>query len=174
MSDTAKALEKVRGIGVVLAKRLVEAGFDSYEKVAAAGEEELKKIRGINPRAIPAIIAQASTLAAEAPKGREEKVAELKSTASRLKTEVQAAALTAREKFPKKLAGKKGKKVEKEIFRLITALERVEDQTALRVKRAAKALAAVDKKLSGLSEASLKELRKGMKKARKSLKRIVA
>src|SRR5512134_11561 len=46
-----KELQQIKGVGEVVAQRLVEAGFDSFAKVAEAGEEGLRNIRGINPRA---------------------------------------------------------------------------------------------------------------------------
>ena len=78
MKAGMKGMQKLKGIGEVLSRRLIEAGYDTFAKVAVAAEEELRKIQGINPRQIKSIVAQASELAEEAEKGRAEKVEELK------------------------------------------------------------------------------------------------
>jgi hypothetical protein len=51
-------LQQIRGIGKLLAQKLIAAGNDSCAKVAALGEAGLKEFKGINPKAIPAILAQ--------------------------------------------------------------------------------------------------------------------
>ena len=40
-------LQQIRGIGKVLAQRLIDAGNDSCAKVAALGEEGLKQFKGL-------------------------------------------------------------------------------------------------------------------------------
>jgi predicted flap endonuclease-1-like 5' DNA nuclease len=39
MQKQISKLMKLRGLGDVLARRLVEAGIESYEKIVAVGEE---------------------------------------------------------------------------------------------------------------------------------------
>jgi hypothetical protein len=174
MKEAAKELQKLKGIGEVLARRLVEAGHDTFAKVAAAGEEGLKKIAGINPRMLPAIVTQASELAGEAGKSRAHKVEELKQQASSLKEQVQGVALNLRDRFKDEVAGKAGKKVEKEILKVIASLEKVERKLGARAKKAGKGLKKAEKRLASLADAGLKQVGIGLKKARKSLKRIYA
>jgi recombinational DNA repair ATPase RecF len=174
MKEAAKELQKLKGIGEVLARRLVEAGHDTFAKVAAAGEEGLKKIAGINPRMLPAIVTQASELAVEAGKSRAHKVEELKQQASSLKEQVQGVALNLRDRFKDEVAGKAGKKVEKEILKVIASLEKVERKLGARAKKAGKGLKKAEKRLASLADAGLKQVGIGLKKARKSLKRIYA
>ncbi|KAF0219952.1 MAG: hypothetical protein FD174_1676 [Geobacteraceae bacterium] len=174
MKGKISELTKLKGVGKVLAGRLTEVGIDTFEKVVAAGEEGLKRIRGLNPRMIPSILAQANDLAGEAAKSRETKIEELKKRAAALKEQVQGIAIGVRDRFKEEVAGKNGRKVEKEILKAVTSLEKVEAKLAKRVKRAGKGLAKAEKRLAVLGDAGLKVVGKGLKKARKSLKRIYA
>lgn len=174
MKDTMKELQKIKGIGEILSRRLVEAGYDTHGKIAAAGEEALKAIRGINPRAISSIIVQASELAGEAGKARERRVEELKAAAATLKGQVEGIARGVRDRFADELQGKRGKKIEKELLKMVSALERVEGKIGKRVKRAGKGLAKAEARLAGLAEQGTKGVGKGLKKARKSLKRVLS
>jgi hypothetical protein len=153
--------------------RLVEAGYDTFAKVAAAGEEGLKKIPGINPRLVPSIVEQAGKLAGEAQATRAQKVDALKRNAAVLKEQVQGVALRVRDSFSEEAAGKAGRKVEKEILKLITSLEKVEGKLDTRVKRAGKGLAKAEQRLASLADAGLADIGRGLKKARKSLKRVL-
>lgn len=172
MKKATKELQKLKGIGEVLAQRMVEAGYDTFAKVAAAGEEGLKQVRGINPRMLQAILTQAGELAGETGKSRARKVEELKQRASSLKEQVQGVALSVRDRF--RDDGKAGKKVEKEILKVIASLEKVEGKLETRAKKAGKGLVKAEKRLSGLADSGLKRVGRGLKKARKSLKRVYA
>jgi Holliday junction resolvasome RuvABC DNA-binding subunit len=174
MNKVTKELQKLKGIGEVLARRLVEAGYDTFAKVAAAGEDGLKKISGINPRMLQAIVTQAGELAGEAGKSRTRKVEELKQQASSLKEQVQGVALNVRDRFREEVAGKAGKKVEREILKVIASLEKVEGKLETKAKKAGKGLVKAEKRLAGLADAGLKRVGRGLKKARKSLKRVYA
>lgn len=165
-------LQKLRGVGEVLAKRLVAAGLETFEKIAAAGEEGLKKISGLNPRMAPSIVTQAGAMAGEEGKSREERVAKLQKRATSLKEQIQGIALSVKDRFKEEIAAKNGKKVEKEILKVISSLERVERKLATRTKRAGKGLTKAEKRLAGLTDAGLKGIGKGLKKARKSLRRV--
>ena len=167
-------LQKLKGIGEVLAQRLVAAGYDTFTKIAAAKEDDLRKIAGINPRHIPAIILQAADLAAEADSGRVRKVEELKQLAASLKEKVQEIALSVRDRFKDEIVGKGGRRLEKEIVKVITSLEKVEQRMETKVKKSGKGLAKAERRLEGLAEAGLAKVGKGLKRARKSLKRIYA
>jgi len=166
-------LQKLRGVGEVLSRRLVEAGHDTFAKVAVAGEEGLKKIPGINPRLVSSIVEQASQLAGETRTTRSQKVEALKRTAAALKEQVQGVALRVRDALTGEVAGKAGRKVEKEILKLMKSLEKVEGKLDIRVKRSGKGLARAEKRLAALADAGIADMGRGLKKARKSLKRVL-
>jgi Holliday junction resolvasome RuvABC DNA-binding subunit len=174
MKKKLTELQKLRGVGEVLSRRLVEAGYDTFAGVAAAGDDALKKIPGINPRMVPSIVEQARQLADEAETARARKVEALKRNATVLKEQVQGIALRVRDEFPQEAVGKAGRKVENNILKLISSLEKVEGKLGIRVKRAGKGLAKAEKRLAALAEAGLVDIGRGLKKARKSLKRILS
>jgi hypothetical protein len=174
MSLTRRELQQIRGIGEVLAERLLEAGHDSFQKIADLGENGLKAIKGINPRAIPDILDQARRLAEGDRGGRDQTAAALKESLRGLRHSVQELTATAKERFSEKLAGKTGRKLTDSLVRFIQVLEEVEGKAGTKVKKTAKGLAKAEKRLEGLAGAGLKDLRKGLKKARKSLQRVHA
>jgi predicted flap endonuclease-1-like 5' DNA nuclease len=63
-------LQELKGIGKVLARRLIEASYNTIAKVAAAEEHGLKKIPGMNPQKVRSIVTQAREMTAEAEKSR--------------------------------------------------------------------------------------------------------
>jgi Helix-hairpin-helix domain len=172
MKKKLNELKQLKGVGEVLSRRLAEAGYDTLAKVVAAGEEGLKKIQGINQRMLPAILEQAGQLAGEGRITKTQKVAELKRHAASLKEQVQGVALRVRENFQDELAGKTGKRVEKQIMKVIASLEKVEGKLETRVKKAGKGMEKAGKSLSILAAAGLADIGKGLKKARKSLKKV--
>jgi hypothetical protein len=172
MKKKLNELKQLKGVGEVLSRRLAEAGHDTFAKVVAAGEEGLKKIQGINQRMLPAILEQAGQLAGEGRITKTQKVAELKRHAASLKEQVQGVALRVRENFQEELAGKTGKKVEKQIMKVMASLEKVEGKLETRVKKAGKGMEKAGKSLSILAAAGLADIGKGLKKARKSLKKV--
>ncbi len=173
MKKQINRLMKLRGVGDVLSIRLLEAGIDSYEKIAAVGKEGLLKIKGMNPRAVPGILTQAEEFVADMQAGKSRREEELNQAAIALRERVQGVAVDLKDRFGADIAGKMGKKVEKEIMKMIVSLEKVEAKLTPRGKRAAKGLAKAEKKLDGLHEAGLNKVRKGLQKARKSLKRVL-
>jgi len=174
MKKKLTELQKLKGVGDVLAKRLVAAGLETFEKIAAAGEEGLKKVSGLNPRMASSIAAQAGEMASDEGKSREERVAILKNKATALKEQIQGIALSVKDRFKEEVAAKNGRKVEKEIMKVINSLEKVERKLETRTKKAGKGLTKAEKRLSGLADAGLKGIGKGLKKARKSLRRVTA
>ncbi len=169
-----KELQQIKGIGVVLAQRLTEAGIDSPAKLSEFGEERLKQVKGINPRAIPAILEQARTLAEEATKDPEQKLQELQQTSLRIKQEVQRLVAVALETQGEKLLGKKAQRLEKQLRKLLAGMEKANAALGARPKRAAKGLAKIKKRLDELADAGVTTLTQGLKKARKPLKRLGA
>lgn len=167
-----KELQELKGVGEVVSRRLLEAGYDTFGKIAAAGEDGLRKIKGINPRIIPSLLAQAGELAGQAGKSKALLVDELKGKAVALKLQVHDMAGTVRDRFKDELTGDAGRKVEKEILKVLSSLEKVEGKLQTNVKRAGKSLAKAEKRLADLADAGLKNIGKGLKKARKSLKKV--
>jgi hypothetical protein len=172
MSLTAKELQQIKGIGDVLAVRLLEAGHDSFAKIVKLGGNGLKEIKGINLKAIPDIIEQAARLGGRKPGARAEKVAALKNSLHGLRQSVQELTRTAKDRFSEKLAGKTGKKVTESLVRFIEAVEKLEDRAGTKVKRSGKAVMKAEQQLEGLAAAGLKEFRTGLKKARKALQKV--
>jgi predicted flap endonuclease-1-like 5' DNA nuclease len=70
MKKEMKELQKLKGIGKVLSRRLVEASYSNIAKVAAAEEHGLKRIPGMNPQKVRSIVAQAREMTSAAEKNR--------------------------------------------------------------------------------------------------------
>ena len=70
MKEQMKDLQKLKGIGEVLSRRLVESSYDSIAKVAAAEEKGLERITGMNPQKVRSIVIQARKMTGEAEKSR--------------------------------------------------------------------------------------------------------
>ncbi|AJE03121.1 helix-hairpin-helix domain-containing protein [Geobacter pickeringii] len=174
MKKEMKELQRIKGIGDVLARRFVEAGLGTFESIVAAGSDGIGKIKGVPPRAIQNILEQAVALAGEGSDERAKRVEQLKGAVTTVKEQVEGIAKSVRERFSEELAGKGGKKIEKDILKLLSSLEKVEGKLETRMKRAGKGLAKAEKRLAGLAEAGLKGIGKGLKKSRKSLKRVIA
>jgi hypothetical protein len=168
VSQERDDLQQLRGIGKALAQRLSLAGLDSFAKIAAAGEEGLKKIPGISPRALPRLVEQATQLAGHEASGPEERVESLKNQAALLREKVQVLAQSARERYQPQLTGKRGRKLSRYIVDIDDALASFGNGGgAKRHKRLLKALGKAEKRVSGLEEASLKRMMKHVKRARK-------
>lgn len=70
MKNQLKELQKLKGIGEILSRRLVEASYDTIAKVAAAEEKGLEKIAGMNPQKLRSIVIQSRTMVGEAEKSQ--------------------------------------------------------------------------------------------------------
>ena len=70
MNNRMQELQQLTGIGEVLSRRLVEAGYDSIAKVAAAQEKGLERIAGMNPLKVRTIVTQARKMTGAAEKSR--------------------------------------------------------------------------------------------------------
>ena len=70
MNKQMKELQKLKGIGEVLSRRLVESSYDTIAKVAAAEEKGLERIAGMNPQKVRSIVTQARNMTGEAEKSR--------------------------------------------------------------------------------------------------------
>lgn len=163
----------IKGVGEIMAKRFVKAGYDTFDRIVAAGEEGLKSIQGMNPKTIPSIIKYAGALAAEVSAARDKKVAELKKAVADIRRQVDSMSETLKSPRGEGMRGKSGKRIETELHKMITVLEKTESKLGKRLKRAGKGLTKAGNSLSGLSpdmEADAIECK--LKKARKSLRKI--
>jgi len=70
MKGNLKELQKLNGIGAVLAQRLVASSYDTIAKVAAAEEKGLERITGMYPQKLHSIVTQARTMTGEAEKSQ--------------------------------------------------------------------------------------------------------
>jgi predicted flap endonuclease-1-like 5' DNA nuclease len=68
MKNQMNELQKLKGIGEVLSRRLVESSYDTIAKVAAAEEKGLERIAGLHPQKLKSIVAQARNMTGEAEK----------------------------------------------------------------------------------------------------------
>ena len=63
--DSIKGLKSIRGVGQITADRLRSAGYDSFEKLAAASPEQLKEEIGLNINSAENIISAAGQMREE-------------------------------------------------------------------------------------------------------------
>ena len=68
--ERMKELQKLKGIGEVLSRRLVESSYDTISKVAGAEKKGLERIAGMNPQKVRSIVTQAREMTSEAEKSR--------------------------------------------------------------------------------------------------------
>jgi predicted flap endonuclease-1-like 5' DNA nuclease len=174
MTTPMQNLQQIKGIGRILAKRLCEAGIDSFAAITSAGEAGLKAINGITPRMVQSILEQSSRLQAEVCTSKAERLAAVKGSCHSFRNSVQVIAESARQRLSENLSGKPGEKLTTALVRLIDTLDKVEETAHKRVKRAGKAVAKAEQRIEKLVDAEHKDLRKGLKKARKSLRRALA
>ena len=174
MSDPVQELQQLKGVGAVTARRLIAAGLDTFPAIVRAGVVGLRAISGINPRNIPAILEQAATLSGPSEPTTPDPADELKLMVADLRTAIQVIAAAARERFPEELAGKIGHKLTRNMVAGLDALYAIEELMERRPKRSRKALAKAKKRLDGLPEGELADIRKGLKRVRKTLERVVS
>jgi DNA anti-recombination protein RmuC len=175
MKKNAKELQKIKGIGELLSKRLIEAGYDTFDKIASAGEAGIKKIRGFDRlRPIKPIIDQAAALAQEGKKKKARSVKDLKAATATIRGHVEGLARRVKDRFGDELAEKGGKQIEKQLLKMTAALDKMKDKLESRAKPAAKRLAKAEKRLAGIADkaADTAQVIKGLKKVRRSLKKI--
>lgn len=169
MVRTATDLQQLKGVGRILAKRLFDAGFDSFSKIAQAGEEGLKRVRGISPRATGLIVEQAKQLSQAPPTTHAQPGEAVTKRLSEVREKIESLARETRERFREELTGRCGKKLTSDLVRIEDALLQMVERGGKRSKRARKALVKTEKRVAGLENASLKKVRKGVKRARKAV-----
>ena len=175
MKKNAKELQKIKGVGELVSKRLIEAGYDTFDKIAAAGEAGLKNIRGFERlRPIKSIIDQAAALAQESKKKKARRVKDLKAAAATIRGQAKGLARRVKDRFGDQLTEKGGKEIEKQLLKMTAALDKMKDKLESRAKPAAKRLAKAEKRLAGIADKAVDttQVIKGLKKVRRSLKKI--
>ena len=70
MKEQMKELQKLKWIGEVLSRRLVESSYDTIAKVAAAEKKGLERIEGMNPQKVRSIVTQARKMTGEVEKSQ--------------------------------------------------------------------------------------------------------
>ncbi|PKN36943.1 MAG: hypothetical protein CVU62_12670 [Deltaproteobacteria bacterium HGW-Deltaproteobacteria-2] len=70
MKEQMKELQKLKGIGEVLSRRLVESSYDTIGNVAGAEKKGLERIMGMNPQKVRTIVTQARKMTGEVEKNR--------------------------------------------------------------------------------------------------------
>jgi hypothetical protein len=174
MVQTAAELQQLKGIGRILAKRMQNAGLDSFAKIAQAGEDELKKIGGIKPHNISSIQEQAKQFAEASHSEKLARVEALQQRLTEVKEQVQTLAEGTRQRFQEVMGGKCGKKLSADLVRIEDTLQGIDFKSKKGARRASKALDKVTKRVTGLAEdASLKKVRKTIKRARKAALKAV-
>lgn len=164
-------LQQLKGVGMILGKRLYDAGFDSFTKIVQAGEEGLKRVRGISVRSIGSILQQSRELAAME-SGVEAAAAEnWQQRVSELRDRVQNVARETRERFGSDMSPRCGRKLSADLVRIDEALSRMQAGAEADASRAVKAIGNAEKRVAGLDEAKLGKIRKRLKRARKSLEK---
>jgi hypothetical protein len=174
MEQTASQLQQLKGVGSILVQRFQEAGFAGFAQVAQADPEELKKIKGLNPRNITSIQEQAKLLAQTDAPDRQEALDALAQRLGAVREQVLALGLATRERFREHREKKCGKKVASELACIEETLLRLKLDGKKGVRRAGKALDKVQKRVASLAEdAPLKKVRKTLKRARKAAQKAV-
>ncbi|MBJ6750170.1 helix-hairpin-helix domain-containing protein [Geomonas anaerohicana] len=169
MVQSAADFRRLKGVGAILGKRLYDAGFDSFTKIAQAGEAGLSKVRGVNRRHLPSILQQARELAGMEQDEQQEPAQLMQQRVTGMREKVENLAQATRDRFAGEMSEKCGRKLGSDLERIENALLQMHDFGNKRSKRMVKVLTKVEKKVSGLEDATLKKVRKGFKKARKAV-----
>ncbi len=167
-------LQKLTGIGAVTAQRLAATGIDTFAALVAAGEEGLRAIPGINPKAIPGILEQAASYVPAEEPAASQPSDDLKTLAAELRSTMQEIAQVVRDRFPEDLTDKIGHKLTRNLVAGIDALYAIEELAQRRPKRCRRALEKMRSRLDGLAESELKEILKGLKRARKGIEQTLS
>jgi len=167
--EQAGELQRLKGIGKVLAQRLRDTGITTCQEVVEAGEEGLSKIAGLRPQTLTSILNQAKLLAEEKKAAKAERVEAMRMRIASLKEQVERLAELSRERFAEELEGRAGKKLSAELKGVVEALERMHGSALKRLKRAGRGLDKAERRMAGFEEAGLRQVRKRLKKSRKAL-----
>ncbi|MBJ6800281.1 helix-hairpin-helix domain-containing protein [Geomonas propionica] len=174
MVQSAADFRRMKGVGPVLGKRLYDAGFDSFAKIAEAGEDGLIKVRGVNRRHIGSILEQARVLAGMELGDQQPPAQLMQQRVVGVREKVENLAQSTRDRFAGEMSEKCGRKLGADLEKIENALLQMHDFGNKRSKRIAKILNKAEKKVTGLEDAILKKVRKGFKKARKAVLKALA
>jgi hypothetical protein len=174
MKKNSKELQKIKGIGEVLSKRLIEAGYDTFDKIATAGEAGLKKVNGLERLLLKPIIDQAASLAQDSKRQEAGKLKDLKAAAATVRGQVESLARTVKDRLSDRLTKKGRGKIEKQLRKMTAAIDEVEGKLESRMKSAAKGSSKAEKQPAGMTDGTTDatEVTVASKKARKTLKKI--
>ena len=173
MNASHKELQQIKGIGIILSKRMIEEGLDSFTKIVAAGAEGLQKINGINPRAINSILEQAAQLVEDVTVDVETRVNELMLRITGLREQIQTLTVSASERFQDEFTHKTARKLTKNLVKVLESLAGIEQKLPKRAKRAGKGILKAELLMACLIEANYNDFRTGLKNAEKALKRVL-
>jgi len=134
--------------------------------------KELQKIKGSGRPTRKSITDQAASPAKENRK-KAKRLKDLKAAAATVRGQVEGLAQTVKDRLGDRLTEKGMGKLEKQLLKMTAALDKAKGKLESRVKPAAKGLAKARKQLVTADEATEPtEVIKGLKKARKALKKI--
>lgn len=98
---------------------------------------------------------------------------DLKVMVDELRTAIQKIAMAARQRFPEELAGKIGHKLTRNMVAGLDALYAIEELLETRPKRSRKALEKARERLGSLPDGELVDIRKGLRRVRKALEKVI-
>ncbi len=177
-NNAVKALMQLKGVGAVSARRLVEAGFDDFAKIAAAGADGLRTVPGLNPRILEGVVAEAAALAAlpapapaeaagaVAGEGKAARLARVRELVGQLQKEITALVATEWDEQADSL--------HRQAAKLGKLLEKLGADFPARLKRTGKALAKAERRLEEAAGRGSKKTASVLKKTRKSLKKALS
>lgn len=166
-------LTLIKGIGNILAERLTAAGMDTFDRIAKAPEAKLAAIPGMNPRTVTGIIEQATTLANAAKPGKIERIAALKTQLSTLRNQFGAISSDLRTRITEEFSGKTARRISGEFVLVMDLLDRIEEQAHKRLKQTEKRICKATRRCDKLATDSISDFRKGVKKMRKALDKVL-
>lgn len=171
MQDAIKQLQQLKGVGAALAKRLVEAGFDTLPRLANATAGELATIKGLPAEAIPALQEQARALAG--PTVADKSLTVMLEDTERLRLGVASLVTQLRDHHAEGDDGKALRQLRKEISRVLATLERVDATLSEQLLRLGKKLSKADARLGTVAADDLETLTKGLRHTRKAIDKVV-
>jgi len=176
MSETCEMddLTRINGVGKTTAARLAEAGWHSFSLLAEAQPEDLLKVPGLRIATAKRIIDQAQRIVSGHADTVEHLVGTLLPACDKLMSEVQGLMLGIGSRSDDNLDDRLKRRLERETEKVLGSLQKVRSDLVDSLTRVGRGLAKVDRKLAQLgATADPKALRKGLKKARKTLKKSI-
>jgi len=176
MSETCVMddLTRINGVGKTTAARLTEAGWHSFAQLAEAQPEDLLKVPGLHTATAKRIIDQAQRIVSGHADTVEHLVGTLLPACDKLMSEVQGLMLGIGSRSDDTLDDRLKRRLERETEKVLGSLQKVRSDLVDSLTRVGRGLAKVDRKLAQLgATADPKAIRKGLKKARKTLRKSI-